>query len=616
MSVAFTPPKTLFGPLDPVVETRPGGVIVVRTAQPLPPYPDSWIDQLQHWAEAAPDRVFLAERGADGAWKKLTYGAAYDTALRIGSAMLERGLSAEKPTLILSGNSFEHALVSLAGMMVGAPACPISTAYSLISQDLGKLKHAIDLMTPGLVYASDARAYARALELAKSRGIEIAAGDATAASIGATPFSALAAGSISAAARAARAAITPDGIAKFLLTSGSTGHPKAVVNTHRMLSSSHVMLAEALPFFKEQPPVLVDWVPWAHTFGSNSSVGLTIHNGGSIYIDEGKPTPQGIATTVANLREIAPTIYFNVPKGFEALLPHLQADAALRKTFFSRLNMLFYAGAGLSRPTWDGYRELSIAEIGRPIPITTSLGSTETAPGAIINVRHDIDRPGIIGVPHRGVELKLVPNGGKMEARLRGPIIMPGYWRRPDLTEAAFDEEGFYKIGDALRLAEPGNYASGFEFDGRVGEDFKLATGTWVSVGPLRLDFIAAFDPWVRDVAVAGHDRDDIGMLVFPDEAEARRLAPGLAPDTPFGRVLADADVKRAFRERLAAVAARSTGSATRVTRLALLAELPSIDLGEVTDKGSLNQRAILANRHADVEALYADEARPHVVRL
>ena len=610
------PPKQLFGPLDPIVETRPDGVVVVRTAQPLPPYPDSWIDRLEHWAKVAPERVFLAERAEDGAWRELTYCDAFEQALRIGSALLARGLSAESPALILSGNSFEHALLSLAGMMVGAPTCPISTAYSLVSQDLGKLKYALDLMTPRLVFASDARAYSRALELARSRGIEIAAGDATARELGATPFSALAETPISAEARAARAAITPDGIAKFLLTSGSTGHPKAVINTHRMLSSNQVMYAEALAFFKEQPPVVVDWAPWAHTFGSNSTVGLIIHNGGSLYIDEGKPTPQGIGATVANLREIAPTIYFNVPKGFEALLPYLRADAELRRRFFSRLNMLFYAGAGLSRPTWDGYRELAIAELGHPLPFTTSLGSTETAPSALINVRPDADRPGIVGVPHRGVELKLVPNAGKWEARLRGPNIMPGYWRRPDLTAAAFDEEGFYKIGDALRLAEPGNFASGFEFDGRVGEDFKLATGTWVSVGPLRLDFIGKFDPWVRDVAVAGHDRDDLGMLVFPDEAETRRLAPHLRPQTPFAEVLADPVVKETFRERLSAVAAQSTGSSTRVARLALLAEPPSIDLGEVTDKGSLNQRALLANRYADVEALYASELKPHVVRL
>jgi feruloyl-CoA synthase len=611
-----SPPKQLFGPLDPIVETRPDGVVVVRTAQPLPPYPDSWIDRLEHWAEIAPERVFLAERAADGAWRELTYGAAHEQALRIGSALLARGLSPEAPFLILSGNNFEHALLSLAGMMVGAPSCPISTAYSLISQDLGKLKYALDLMTPRLVFASDARAYGRALELVRGRGIEIAAGDATAGELDATPFSALARTPISAEARAARAAIAPHGIAKFLLTSGSTGHPKAVVNTHRMLSSNQVMYAEALPFAKEQPPVVVDWAPWAHTFGSNSTVGLIIHNGGSLYIDEGKPTPRGIEATVANLREIAPTIYFNVPKGFEALLPYLQADAELRRRFFSRLNMLFYAGAGLSRPTWDGYRELAIAELGRPIPFTTSLGSTETAPSALINVRPDADRPGIVGVPHRGVELKLVPNAGKWEARLRGPNITPGYWRRPDLTAAAFDEEGFYKIGDALRLAEPDNFASGFEFDGRVSEDFKLATGTWVSVGTLRLDFIGKFDPLVRDVVVAGHDRDEIGMLVFPDEAEARRLAPHLPPDTPFGKVLADPAVKRAFRDRLSSLAATSTGSSTRVARLALLAEPPSIDLGEVTDKGSLNQRALLANRYADVEALYASEPAPHVVRL
>jgi feruloyl-CoA synthase len=613
---AAKPPKQLFGLLDPIVETRPDGVVVVRTAQPLPPYPDSWIDRLEHWADIAPDRVFLAERAPDRAWRELTYGVAYQTALRIGSALLARGLSPEAPFLILSGNNIEHALLSLAGMMVGAPSCPISTAYSLVSQDLGKLKYALDLMTPGLVFASDARAYARALELVKGRGIEIAAGDATAGELGATPFSALAESTILAEARAARATITPDGIAKFLLTSGSTGHPKAVVNTHRMLSSNQVMYAEALPFVKEEPPVVVDWAPWAHTFGSNSTVGLIIHNGGSLHIDEGKPTPQGIHATVANLRDVPPTIYFNVPKGFEALLPHLQADAELRRRFFSRLNMLFYAGAGLSRPTWDGYRELAIAELGRPIPFTTSLGSTETAPSAVINVRPDADRPGIVGVPHRGVELKLVPNAGKWEARLRGPNIMPGYWRRPDLTAAAFDDEGFYKIGDALRLAEPGNFASGFEFDGRVSEDFKLATGTWVSVGTLRLDCIGKFDPWVRDVVVAGHDRDEIGMLVFPDEAEARRLAPHLEPETPFAEILVDPVVKQAFRDRLSALAARSTGSSTRVSRLALLAEPPSIDLGEVTDKGSLNQRALLANRYADVEALYASEPAPHVVRL
>jgi feruloyl-CoA synthase len=365
----------------------------------------------------------------------------------------------------------------------------------------------------------------------------------------------------------------------------------------------------------DEPPVLVDWPPWNHTFGGNHDFNLVLYNGGSFYIDEGKPLPGAIAATVRNLREIAPTIYFNVPKGFEALLPHLREDEALRRHFFSRLKLLFYAGAGLSKPIWDAYRDLAVATLGHPIAMTTSLGSTETSPGALINVR-EADRPGIVGVPHRGVELKLAPNAGKLEARLRGPNIMPGYWRRPDLSQSAFDAEGFYLIGDALRLAEPNNFAAGFEFDGRLAEDFKLATGTWVSVGPLRAHFVGEFDPLIKDAAVAGHDRDDIGMLVFPDEEATRKLAPHLPAAAPFADLLVDDRVKDAFQERLAALARKATGSSTRVTRIALLADPPSIDLGEATDKGSLNQRAVLANRSADVEALYAPEAKPHVVRL
>ena len=608
-------PERLFGELDPVVESRADGVVVVRTAQPLPPYPASWIDRLEHWGRHAPERAFIAERAPGGGWRKLKFGEAYEKAMRIGSALLARGGSVERPILILSGNDIEHGLMSLAGMAVNAPTCPISTAYSLISKDLGKLKGAIDLMTPRLAYATDARAYARALELCKSRGIEIVAADATAREFGATPLSELLETPVSAEARAARGAIGPNSIGKFLLTSGSTGHPKAVTNTQRMLCASHAMLTEALPFFKHEPPVLVEWLPWAHTFGSNSSFGLILYNGGTFYIDEGRPTPEGIGATLANLREIPTTVFFNVPRGFEALLPHLQSDAALRRTFFSRLRLLFYAGAGLSQPIWDAYRELSIAETGRPVPMTTSLGSTETGPGAIINVR-GADRPGMVGVPHRGVELKLVPNAGKWEARLRGPNITPGYWRRPDLTAAAFDEEGFYKIGDAVRLAVPGDYEAGFVFDGRVSEDFKLATGTWVSVGPLRLEFLAAFAPLAQDVVIAAPDRDDVGALVFPNEAAARKLAPHRPKQAPLAEVIADPAVKAAFRDRLAALAKNATGSSTRVVRLALIAEPPSIDLGEITDKGSLNQRALLANRAADVEALYAEEARPHVVQL
>ena len=597
----------LFGSLTPVVEHHPDGVVYVRAAEPLPPFAKTWINRLEHWADQAPDRVFLAQRDGIG-WRTLTYAQALERTMRIGSWLLAHGASAERPLLILSGNTLAHGLLSLAGMAVGAPTCPVSTAYSLISQDLSKLKGVMDLMTPSFVFAEDAAAYGRALALAKSRGIGVIAGDAT---DGATPLSELLATPVSDEARAAKAALTPDSIGKFLLTSGSTGHPKAVINTQRLMCSSHVMLREALPFFKEEPPVLVEWLPWAHTFGSNSSFGLILYNGGSFYIDEGRPTPQGIATTVENLREIAPTIFFNVPKGFEELLPYLRSDADLRKTFFSRVKMFFYAGAGLSQPVFDAYNELSAQVLGAPVPWATSLGSTETGPGAIINVR-GLTRTQVVGVPHRGVTLKLVPNAGKLEARLAGPNITPGYWRRPDLNATAFDDEGFYKIGDALKLAEPGDWSAGFLFDGRVSEDFKLATGTWVSVGPLRIAVLNRFEPLVQDVVIAGEDRDEVGALVFPNVAALAKIAPGLAP----AEAVRDPRVKAAFRDRLAAMAAAATGSSSRVTRLALMTEPPSIDRGEITDKGSLNQRLLLANRKAEVEALYSGRLGENEVRL
>ena len=608
-------PLRLFGKLDPVVESRPDGVIVVRSAKPLPHYSASLVDRLEHWAKVTPHRVFLAERDETGGWRELTYGAAFEQILHIGAALLARDLSPEEPVLILSGNGIDHALMSLAGMAVGVPTCPMSTAYSTVSQDLGKLTYALDLLTPRLVFASDGRTFGRALRKVKERGIEICVSDDTAEELGATRFSSLLDRPISSAVVSARSEVGPDTIAKFLLTSGSTGYPKAVTNTQRMICANQAQLAEALAFLKDEPPVLVDWLPWAHTFGSNHNFGIALYNGGTLYIDEGKPVPAGIAATVANLREIAPTIYFNVPKGFEALLPHLKADESLCRHFFSRLKLMFYAGAGLSKPIWDAYRELAIETIGRPVAFTTSLGSTETAPGALIGVR-EVDRPGIVGVPHKGVELKLVPNAGKLEARLRGPNITPGYWRRPDLSTGVFDSEGFYLMGDALRLAEPNNFAAGFEFDGRVAEDFKLATGTWVSVGPLRTEFVGKFDPLVKDAVVTGHDRDDVGMLVFPDEEATRKLAPHLEPGTPFEEVIVDQLVRDAFQERLAVIAREATGSSTRVTRIALLAEPPSIDLGEATDKGSLNQRAVLANRAKDVEALYAAETKAHVIKL
>ena len=331
---------------------------------------------------------------------------------------------------------------------------------------------------------------------------------------------------------------------------------------------------------------------------------MVLTNGGTLYIDDGNPTPAGAPKTVRNLGDVAPTIYFNVPKGYEALVPHFRADEALRKTFFSRLNMLFYAGAGLSMTTWTEMNELAVETTGERVIFVTSLGSTETAPAALA-CAWDFDRPGNIGLPCRGVELKLVPSDGKLEARLRGPHITPGYWREETLTREAFDEEGFYRIGDAVKFVDPNDPAKGLLFDGRIAEDFKLSTGTWVSVGPLRGRFIDHFAPYVRDVVLAGPDRDDISALVFPDIAACRKLT-SAAADASDQSVLDDALVRALFADRLASLAKASTGSSMRVVRLVLMAEPPSMDKGEATDKGSINQRAVLKNRAALVEALYA----------
>jgi feruloyl-CoA synthase len=368
-----------------------------------------------------------------------------------------------------------------------------------------------------------------------------------------------------------------------------------------------------MPFVGEEPPILVDWLPWNHTFGSNHNFGLVLDNGGSLYIDEGKPLPGPIETTVRNLREIAPTIYFNVPKGFEMLLPYLAADGALRDTFFSRLKVLFYAGAGLAQHVLDGFQELAVKTTGERILFMSSLGSTETAPAAL-SCNWQSERAGNIGVPLPGVTLKLIPCEGKLEARLQGDNIMPGYWRAPELTADAFDEEGFYKIGDALKFADPADPAKGMLFDGRLAEDFKLATGTWVSVGPLRSAFIAHCAPLVRDVVLAGAERDEVTALIFPDVDACRAIAADLASDAPVPHVLGDPRVRAAFARKLGGFAAASTGTSNRIVRAVLLAEPASLDIGEMTDKGSINQRAVLAHRTAIVEALYADPPPPEII--
>jgi len=600
------------GKLDVVLEKGADDVMHIRAAQPLGKYHRKLSDALEHWAKTAPERIFLAQRDSQGDWRKLSYAQVLFDVRRIGAALLRRGLSPDKPIVVLSGNDIEHALLGLAATYAGIPYAPISPAYSLMSSDFGKLRMIIELLTPGLVFVNDGGPFARALYAAVPDEIELVVARNPLGDRKTTLFSDLLGAPDDASINAAHDAVTPDTIVKFLFTSGSTGSPKAVINTHRMLCSNQAMLASGFAFVTDEPPVVVDWLPWSHTFGSNHNFNMVLTYGGSLYIDEGNPTPPGVPKTVRNLREIAPTIYFNVPKGYEALVAHFRADETLRRNFFSRLKVLFYAGAGLNQTTWDELTQLAVETTGERIIFLSSLGSTETSPLALA-CSWDFDRPGNIGVPTPGVELKLVPNEGKLEARLRGPHITPGYWRQHELTRDAFDEDGFYKIGDALKFVDPNDPGKGLLFDGRIAEDFKLSTGTWVSVGPLRARFIDHFAPYVRDVVFAGADRNFIAALVFPDIEACRKLG-GLGPDASTSDIVGAPGVRQKFAELLKKLAALSQGSSTRIARAILMADLPSMDRSEMTDKGSINQRAVLRNRASLVDELYGTPLSSRVI--
>jgi feruloyl-CoA synthase len=552
----------------------------------------------------APDRIFMAERAGGRGWRELSYAELLAASRHIASALLMRGLSTERPVVILSGNAIDHALIAFGALYAGIPFCPVSPAYSLVSRDYGKLAYLMKLLTPGLVFADDAEKFAGALAANVPEDTEIAAAFGKVADRNVTTLADLMATPLHPDLDAIHDAIGPDSIAKFLLTSGSTGNPKAVINTQRMICANQVMIRETMAFLKDEPPVIVDWLPWNHTFGGNHNIGLTLYNGGSMYLDQGKPMPGGIEETVRNLREISPTVYFNVPKGYESLLPYLRDDAALRAKFFSRLHAMFFSGAALAPHIWSGLDELSVSETGARVPMLTGLGATETAP-FFMAVNPRTSRSGHVGLPVPGNDAKLVPNNGKLEVRAKGPNVTPGYWRQPDLTKAAFDEEGFYKFGDALKPADPGDLDAGFDFDGRIAEDFKLASGTWVSVGPLRARFIAACAPLVRDVVIAGLNRDEISALVLLD-LDGCRLINAELPLDDIAATAADPLVREAFRERFEKFLGASTGSSTRIARAILLDTPLSIDRGEVTDKGSINQRAVLEHRSQLVDALYS----------
>jgi feruloyl-CoA synthase len=602
-----------FGHPAVTIERKGDGTIYLRPTQKLADYPRRLTDRLLHWAATTPDNVYMAER-AGGGWRKLTYAELLTASRRIASALLARGLSAEKPVVILSGNAIDHALVAFGALYAGIPFCPVSPAYSLISKDYGKLGYVMKLLTPGLVFADDAGKYSAALAATVPAGVEIAASTGTLPGHEVTRLADLLRTSLHPNLDAAHEAVGPDTIAKFLLTSGSTGNPKAVINTQRMICANQVMIRETMAFLKDEPPVIVDWLPWNHTFGGNHNIGLTLYNGGAIYLDQGRPMPGGIEETVRNLREISPTVYFNVPKGYESLLPYLRDDAGLRKTFFAKLHAMFFSGAALSPYVWNSLDELSVRETGARVPMLTGLGATETAP-FFMSVNPRTSRSGHVGLPVPGNDAKLVPNNGKLEVRARGPNVTPGYWRQPELTKAAFDEEGFYKFGDAIKPADANDFDAGFDFDGRIAEDFKLASGTWVSVGPLRARFIAACAPLVRDVVIAGINRDELAAIVILDLDGCRLINPKLAGDD-IAAAANDASVRTAFRERFEKLLASATGSSNRIGRAVLFDAPLSIDRGEVTDKGSINQRAVLEHRKELIEELYAMPPSPRVVAI
>jgi len=599
-------------PSETILETGPDGTQYARSPFPLGPYPTKLTERLDHWAAEAPDRTFLARRDAGGAWVHLSYGDMLRRTRAIAQSLIDRRLSSDRPVVILSGNSLEHALLGLAAMYAGIMYTPLAPAYALLARDYTTLRVLWQALRPGLVFAAEGALFERALTHVAADAEIVTC--TPPAQLKATPFSALEAVRATAAVDEAHGRVGPDTVAKVLYTSGSTGRPKGVINTQRMLCANQAMLLRVMPLLGEEPPVLCDWLPWNHTFGGNHNVGITLYNGGTLYIDDGKPVPGAFDTTLANLREIAATAYFNVPRGYDLLAPQLRRDPAFRAHFFSRLRLLFCAAAALRQHIADDIQSMAVDAHGRRIPLVTGLGATESAPFALCAGDSDFSG-GRIGVPAPGVELKLGRVGAQLEARLRGPNITPGYWRDEALTAAAFDEDGFYRMGDALAFVDPEKPSEGFTFEGRLSEDFKLSSGTFVRVGPLRQRLLAHLGDLAQEVVIAGPDRDEVTALVFPSLAGCRALCGAPGEPMPMSAVVADRRVQDAFRVRLDEFGRRNPGHSTRIVAAVLLVEPASIDAQEATDKGSVNQKAVLANRAHLVEQLYGGAGDAVIVR-
>ncbi|GAA0790407.1 feruloyl-CoA synthase [Marinobacterium sediminicola] len=587
------------------VESRADGVFIVRSETELGTYDRCVGDWLERWAEERPGQVFIAERHGS-TWDEVSY-AEFRTRVRaVAQGLIDLGLESDgqRPLVILSGNSVDHALIKMAAMYIGVPVTPVSVAYSLMSRSHDRLQAIIAKLNPCAVFADDAELFRASFDACKGVDLFIASRNIEQGS-GVHCLKAMLETEASEEVDRRFAAIGPDTHAKYMLTSGSTGTPKVVVNTQRMMCSNQQMIAQYWPFVETKAPRVLDWLPWSHTFGTNHNFNLVLRNGGSLYIDSGKPLPGLIGETIRNLRHVKPNLFFNVPKGYEVLLEQMRDDQALCQSFFSNLDMLFYAGAALSRPVWDELKQLCEAT-GNDVFFTTEWGATETAP-AITNVHWRLDQPGNIGVPFPGVEIKFVPNGSKLEMRIKGPIVFNEYLHDPEKSAEAFDEEGFYRIGDAGLLQDPDNASAGIRFDGRVSEDFKLSTGTWVCVASIRAQVHKFFGDLVTDVVVTGHDRDYLGLLVIPGP-RMRKLAEDKGGTMTGSELMQEPHVREELNTAMTLMAQVAKGSAQKVCRLVVLDTPAEIEKGEVTDKGNLNQRKMLETRGVDVERLYAEK--------
>lgn len=590
-------------------ERRPDGSILLRSAHGLGPVANRTGDWVHRWAERAPDRVFLAERSGAG-WREETYAATLQKVRAIAASLLARGMGPDTRILIMSGNGVDHGLLSLAAQYAGIPTVPVAEQYSLIHGAHGRLRHAIDLVRPAMAYVVDADQYAEALALDALDGIEIVASRPGQAKV--TAFEDLLKGDASVDVDAAFAAVTPDTVAKILMTSGSTSNPKGVLTTHRMMCVNQTQIADALPFLRQRPPRIVDWLPWNHVFGGSHNFNMMLANGGSFYIDDGKPVKGLFERTIENLSMVTGTLSFNVPVGFEMQLDAMRRDEGLRRRYFENLELVFYAGASMPQHVWQGLEEMAM-EVKGEIPLmTSSWGMTETAPATIMQ-HEPIDRSGVVGVPMTGVTVKLLPDDDmRCEVRVKGPNIMPGYFEDDEKTREAFDDEGFLITGDAMVFVDPAVPARGMRFDGRISEDFKLLTGTWVRAAGLRADLLACLAPLASDLVITGQDRNEIGALVFPNrEALAEAGFDLEEQDGALTCPLLLSDIHRRLAER----AGRISGSSSRIGRALVLGEPPSLTDGEITAKGNLNPRKVQTRRSALLERLY-DDADAAVARL